>query len=128
MKEDPGEKGARLVPHKCRICGETIEVDPWARRISPPHYQNAHPEYDRWLRGWIRAFILVMAVAAAVLFFSLFYLLPCGDPCQRDPFSWLGFYATVGYVALSGAFLFSHYRKTQWFGREWQEHHGEPIR
>jgi len=49
----------KKVSRECPICGETMEMDPWAITLSNKHYEQIHPEYQNWLKRWTRELLLI---------------------------------------------------------------------
>src|SRR6266699_1841839 len=78
----------KKVSRECPICGETMEMDPWAITLSNKHYEQIHPEYQKWLKRWTRELLLIGLVGVLTLALSLGLFFPCGITCQSNPFEW----------------------------------------
>src|SRR6266581_173448 len=88
----------KKVSRECPICGETMEMDPWAITLSNKHYEQIHPEYQKWLKRWTRELLLIGLVGVLTLALSLGLFFLCGITCQSNPFEWVGFYELLAYT------------------------------
>src|SRR6266581_2505214 len=76
----------KKVSRECPICGETMEMDPWAITLSNKHYEQTHLEYQKWLKRWTRELLLIGLLGVLTLALSLGLFFPCGITCQSNPF------------------------------------------
>jgi len=101
-----------------------VEVDPWSLTGSNIHYDQVHPEYQKWSKRWTREFLVIGAVAALTLALSLVFLFPCDIACRGDPFGWIGFYESLAYTAVMALLALQYRQGLGRFKREWREGQG----
>jgi len=101
-----------------------MEVDPWSLTLSNTHYEQVHPEYQRWVKRWTREFLVVGSLAALILVLSLLFLFPCDISCRSPPFGWIGFYELLAYTGVVGLLIFQYHQGIGRFKRDWIEGQG----
>ena len=114
----------KKVSRECPICGETMEMDPWAITLSNKHYELIHPEYQKWLKRWTRELLLIGLLGVLTLALSLGLFFPCGITCQSNPFEWVGFYELLSYTGVMGLLVFQYRQGLRRFERDWREGQG----
>src|SRR5437660_6685299 len=114
----------KKVSRECPICGETMEIDPRAITLSNKHYEQIHPEYQKWLKRWTRELLLIGLLGVLTLALSLGLFFPCGVTCQSNPFEWVGFYELLAYTAVMGLLVFQYRQRLQRCERDWREGQG----
>src|SRR5438477_585718 len=108
----------KKVSRECPICGETMKMDPWAITLSNKHYEQIHPEYQKWLKRWTRELLLIGLLGVLTLALSLGLFFPCGITCQSNPFEWLGFYELLAYTGVMGLLVFQYRHGLRRFERD----------
>src|SRR5437870_13286162 len=86
-----------------------MEMAPWAITLSNKHYEQIHPEYQKWLKRWTRELLLIGLPGVLTLALSLGLFFPCAVTCQSNPLVWVGFYELLAYTAVM-VLLVVHYR------------------
>ena len=119
-----GTSDRKKVSRECPICGETMEMDPWAITLSNKHYEQIHPEYQKWLKRWTRELLLIGLLGVLTLALSLGLFFPCGITCQSNPFEWVGFYELLAYTGVMGLLVFQYRHGLRRFERDWREGQG----
>src|SRR6266487_2735945 len=114
----------KKVSRECPICGETMEMDPWAITLSNKHYEQTHLEYQKWLKRWTRELLLIGLLGVLTLALSLGLFFPCGITCQSNPFEWVGFYELLAYTGVMGLLVFQYRQGLRRFERDWREGQG----
>ena len=101
-----------------------MEVNPRSLNLSNTHFEQVHPEYQKWFKGWTREFLIIGSLAALILVLSLLVLFPCEMSCQSDPFSWVGLYELLAYAGVMGLLVFQYRQGLGRFRRDWREGRG----
>src|SRR3989441_3082940 len=114
----------KKVSRECPICGETMEMDPWAITLSNKHYEQIHPEYQKWLKRWTRELLLIGLLGVLTLALSLGLFFPCGITCQSNLFEWINFYELLAYTGVMGLLVFQYLQGLRRFKRDWREGRG----
>jgi len=114
----------KAVSRECPICGETMVIDPWSITLSNTHYEQIHPEYQKWFRRWTEVLLVIGLLGALTLAVSLAFFFPCGIACQSNPFDWVGFYELLGYTGVMGLLVFQYLQGLGRFKRDWREGQG----
>ena len=101
-----------------------MEMDSSSISLSNTHYEEVHPEYQKWLKRWTRELLVIGLLGVLTLALSLVFFFPCGVACQSNPFEWIGFYELLAYTGVMGLLVFQYLQGLRRFKRDWKEGQG----
>ena len=101
-----------------------MEMDSSSISLSNTHYEEVHPEYQKWLKRWTRELLVIGLLGILTLVLSLVFFFPCGVACQSNPFEWIGFYELLAYTGVMGLLVFQYLQRLRRFKRDWKEGQG----
>ncbi len=107
---------------RCRLCGDQLTYGYFSKTWKDPHYRTFHAEYAEWLGRWIRNFVIIGTIDAAVLVIVLIliYKYWALDPAMQLT---LGIAALLLYLVPVWVPLIQHLQRVAFFKKQWAAQH-----